>query len=393
MKVFSYVIVAIIAFVAAFFCTTVFDNDGFKVDFVEPSPEETQYEESTSYQTYYNQLTDYQKSIYNALLEPISRCETKINIENVEDLSTFRNNCFKVTQAIQYDHPEYFWFTGGYRYTERYSTFNYSGSIVFEPYYYEYADYSFNSSEKMNLLMNKVKTVAELTRNTTSQPYEQITFVHDYIIANAYYDHDALDEFYQTSHNPTCEYIFSAYGCLVEGKTVCSGYAKSFQLIMNELGFDCTYVTGDAGEAHGWNCIYIDGEGYFIDVTWDDPDYDTGIPFYNYMCIDSTELSRTHTLDTEYFEEVVCTDETYDYFNYYGYYTEAYDFDKVCEIFAKQSERKTLYIKFGSPNELGKAYEELTQKGKIYSVPALDSNAKWSYIYNRDHCTLTFMSN
>ena len=119
----------------------------------------------------------------------------------------------------------------------------------------------FDEEEKLNDLKKAIKNVAALAQQYSNDDYERIIFVHDYLIKNAIYDHDALNEYEKASHSPSCEYIFSSYGCLVNGKTVCSGYAKAFQLIMREMGYDSTYVVGDAGERHGWNCVYLDGEG------------------------------------------------------------------------------------------------------------------------------------
>ena len=62
----------------------------------------------------------------------------------------------------------------------------------------------------------------------------------------------------------------SAYSALVEGKSVCAGYARAYQYLMQRLGIPCYYCTGFAGEDHAWNIVGLDDGYYNVDVTWDD---------------------------------------------------------------------------------------------------------------------------
>ncbi|WFQ95213.1 MAG6410 family transglutaminase-related lipoprotein [Mycoplasma feriruminatoris] len=66
----------------------------------------------------------------------------------------------------------------------------------------------------------------------------------------------------------------TAYSALVEKCTVCTGYAKGFKMIMDELSIPCRVMEGqsgrDAGAArHAWNLIEVDGEWYHVDPTSD----------------------------------------------------------------------------------------------------------------------------
>ena len=62
------------------------------------------------------------------------------------------------------------------------------------------------------------------------------------------------------------------------------------------MGIPCAVLIGDAGEAHAWNLLYLDGDYYVMDVTWDDP---IGNPantyYYNYFNITDGEISKDHT--------------------------------------------------------------------------------------------------
>ncbi len=386
MKFLSYVLVAALAFAAAFAITSSSDIPSSKLDLTDADSSIME-QESTKYETYYSQLTDYQKSIYNVLLPAIRNAEKKIKISDV-DITAFKRDCLRVVTAIHYDHPEYFWFRGGYSFDYSRIRFRQNADIEFEPMYYDYATSFFNAEDKYNKLMSAVKNIADLAKAHSSDGYDQIVYVHDYLIENAIYDHDGLEEYYKTSHSPSCEYIFSAYGCLVDKKTVCSGYAKAFQLIMRELGYDCSYITGEAGEPHGWNCIYLDGEGYYVDITWDDPDYEKETPLYNYAFITSEALLRTHKLDLE-FETPVCNAKEYNYFVHEGFYDEEYDFKTASSILSAQADRSSAHIQFGSLSELGRAFNELIENNKFRQIPGVNNFKQ--YVYNEEHYTLTLI--
>ncbi len=384
MKFFSYLIVAVISFCLAIFVFNHLGGNGASFDFSSQEPAPVQ-QQSTSYTTYYDQLSDFQKALYNATLNTVAKADEEVKLTKI-DVEAFQKSAADVYLAIQYDHPEYFWFTGGYSYT--YTRFEDVGTISVKPLYYSYVSDFFNAEEKLEQLQKEVKSVAELAKKHSSDDYERILFVHDYLVQNAIYDHDALDEYYKANKSPSCEYIFAAYGCLVNGKTVCSGFAKAFQLIMIELGYDCTYVVGDAGEAHGWNCIYLGGEGYFIDVTWDNSDHEKGeVPLYNYAFITSEMLEKTHTVEMP-FETPVCTATEYDFFLKKGYYLEKYDFDAIKEILQKQKGNKGVYIQFGSRAALGDAVRVFSKSAILKTIDGME---KVYYItYNEAHHTLSF---
>jgi len=72
----------------------------------------------------------------------------------------------------------------------------------------------------------------------------------------------------------------SAYSALVNGRTVCAGYARAFQYILQQLGIPCYYCTGYAGESHAWNIVALDDGYYNVDATWDDASQNT-YEFFN----------------------------------------------------------------------------------------------------------------
>ncbi|QVK07235.1 MAG6410 family transglutaminase-related lipoprotein [Mycoplasma mycoides] len=66
----------------------------------------------------------------------------------------------------------------------------------------------------------------------------------------------------------------TAYSALVEKCTVCTGYAKGFKMIMEELSIPCIVMEGQSSRdfwapRHAWNLIEVDGEWYHVDPTSD----------------------------------------------------------------------------------------------------------------------------
>ncbi len=125
--------------------------------------------------------------------------------------------------------------------------------------------------------------------------YDKVLYFHDSIILGCTYD-DTADEPY------------SAYGCLVDGKAVCEGYAKAMQILCTKAGIKCIPVAGKAYDGgtvqpHLWNKVMIDGEWTNMDLTWDDPVTDAGEDYirYDYFGITDAECAKDHTADDNKF--------------------------------------------------------------------------------------------
>lgn len=96
----------------------------------------------------------------------------------------------------------------------------------------------------------RVKQIADVVRNYPDD-YSKVKAVHDYLII--------LNKYVIT--------MSGAFNTLYTGRSCCNGYAYSFYAIMEELGIPATC---EFGGAHAWNRVYLDGEWYNIDLTWDD---------------------------------------------------------------------------------------------------------------------------
>lgn len=128
--------------------------------------------------------------------------------------------------------------------------------------------------------------------------------VYDYILEHVEYD-EALSQ--ATLMGP--EYVTadmhrqrSAYGALVDGRTVCTGYARAFQALCDQLGIPCYTMLGEYnGVKHCWNAVYIDGETRYVDCTL----ADTGTPEADTFLFDEEQKKALGYVEDEYFRDGV----------------------------------------------------------------------------------------
>ena len=100
--------------------------------------------------------------------------------------------------------------------------------------------------------------------------------------------HDALID--KITYDMGAEMNQSAYSAMVNGRTVCAGYARAFQYLLQQLGIPCYYCTGYAGENHAWNIVELPDGYYNVDTTWDD----TGEGSYAYFNKTDADYAGTH---------------------------------------------------------------------------------------------------
>ena len=68
--------------------------------------------------------------------------------------------------------------------------------------------------------------------------------------------------------------IYTAYGAIVENNAVCEGYALAYNYLLSKVGIRGYYIQS-IKQRHAWNMVQIDGRFYHVDITHDDPTYDT----------------------------------------------------------------------------------------------------------------------
>ena len=150
--------------------------------------------------------------------------------------------------AVYNDHPELFWLNTAF-------VCKYDKNKICAELELEFNITQEEFPETSTQFYNTVNTILTQVQNLSS--YEKGRRVHDILIEKIEYDKGAAMN-------------QSAYSALVEGKSVCAGYARAYQYLMQRLGIPCYYCTGFAGEDHAWNIVGLDDGYYNVDVTWDD---------------------------------------------------------------------------------------------------------------------------
>lgn len=164
-----------------------------------------------------------------------------------------------------------------------------------------------NSSLSQKILVNqKVKAFKDAYIREGMSDFEKEMEIVRYMTANIEYDmENYIAEKNGTGSIPSESY--TAYGALVLGVSVCSGYAKAFQTLAEACGLESRYVSGEAEgfwyedwEGHAWNKVKLDGEWYNVDVTWEDSDgehmpYDGYEEMRNeYINVTDIQLEKDH---------------------------------------------------------------------------------------------------
>ena len=125
------------------------------------------------------------------------------------------------------------------------------------------------------------------------------------------------------------------YSALVGKRSVCAGYSRAVQYLLDRLGIECIYVVGTAQgqEAHAWNIVKCDGEYYHVDATFGDPvflgeesgeDLPPDIIYYDYLCCTDQEILKDHT-PADGFAYPACVSDDLNYYRMNGIYFDAYD--------------------------------------------------------------------
>ena len=294
----------------------------------------------------YSTLTDdYVKKLYNQISD---------NIDSEYEPSFYAEGNlgeYQITQAVEAyknDHPEVFWLKSYYEY----ENFDYETGI--------WLTYTM-SGDKLVTAKKEFNTAVDTI--SKSVPYgtecEREEYIHNYIINNCDYDEEAAEsEEVQGNEN-------DAYGVFVDGKAVCEGYSKAFQILCNKADIDCIQLMGIVdSDNHVWNCVKIGGDWYQIDVTWDDVD-DFIDDSHGYFNLTDSLMYEEHTLSPKYseidaesflnlkswcnFYVPKCTDEKYNYHNYcynYKYPTVSNldDSDNVSTAIAKAAKNGEEYF-------------------------------------------------
>ena len=288
----------------------------------------------------------------------------------------------RIFQCVLIDHPEIF-YTTGYTYT-KYSRGDRTVGIDFAGTYSLPREEAVNKAEEIR--GRALEWLSDIPSDASE--YDKVKAVYEKIIFSTDYDLNASD-------NQNIASVF------LGNSSVCQGYAKATQYLLNHLGVMCTLVQGtvDTGEAHAWNLVRVDGDYYYVDTTWGDASYrmedgsgQEELPEinYDYLCVTTQELLRTHRI-----ESVVampeCTATQANYYVREGVYFTSYDAEQMQSIFdrAWESGRTEITLKCADEECYREICRVLIDEQEIFSYMQ-ENSSTIAYAQNGKQLSLTF---
>jgi hypothetical protein len=322
---------------------------------------------------YRDLLTDDEKKLYDKIYTEISKMKTTIKVKGY-DYDGFS----KVFDCVVWDHPELFWITGSFEG----STLSLLAYKSIELKLGSRLDESLIAQYKQEF-DSKVNSIAQLAMQYDTD-YEKALFVHDYLVANSDYDVEAAQ------NADVNNMAYCAYSCIMGEETVCMGYSMAFQIIMQKIGIPCGTVhgsaikNGESGESHMWNFVNIDGNYYYVDLTWDDPVQENSenpdFISHCYFMITTDDILKDHTISdhvSEYediggtikYNYIVpeCNSIDYNYYNVEGGYFDDFDLDSIGSYITANLDAGAVEIKFADSDLLDLAVQRLCYDLEIYS--------------------------
>lgn len=329
---------------------------------------------------HFAQLNLSEQSLYAEILRILELREEEIVISSLDE-----KEIDKAFQCVMNDHPEIF-YVSGYTYTkfalgEKIQRISFRGTYTME-------------LEKIAQTRTQIEQYASQCfsgMGTKLSDYEKVKYIYEYIIANTDYELSSLENQNMIS---VCVY----------GKSVCQGYAKTMQYLLNRAGVSSTLVIGkvNTGEGHAWNLVLVEGDYYYVDVTWGDAFYRFGdnayetteqklpIVNYDYLCVTSEAIRKTHTVQN-IVEMPVCSSLLANYYVREGTYFVELNESQIEAAFVRAYQNGSSYLtlKMASNDVYYSMEQNLIKEQNIFRY--LTSETKTiAYTTNEEQGSISF---
>lgn len=311
---------------------------------------------------YYWQLEEPMRVEYMRILNGIRAMDEEINVFCSED------EMVKIVQMMFADHPELFWTEQSYRYTM------YDSWSVIRPTYICQPE----EKEQREVLIEQAVAEGLSSVPENSSVYECMKSLYTYVVNTVEYDLDAPDN-------------QNIYSSMVNRVSVCTGYAKELQYLLQRAGIQALLVQGDVEErgSHAWLIANLDGSYVHLDPTFGDPGYfaeseETGeIPEvfqvdYTYLCCDDASILRGRTV-SEDLPLPACDMNAWLYYPMRGLYFDECS-DAVLISFQESIERGEHFWEGQFSNEA--AYEQMMEQLQegVFSNLILANHPDWGSV-------------
>lgn len=293
---------------------------------------------------YYELLTEEEQLVYREILQGIRAESNEIYVHLADG-----ERAMDLFQLVLNDFPGIFWCTGesSVSYNEEDSVF-FSYSIL-KPVYEYTGEERTKRQQTLNAAVEQILKKAPVD----GSDYDKVQYVYESVILSTNYVENSPDN-------------QNLYSVLVNGESVCAGYARATQYLLEQLGIPCIYVLGEAtgtdgsdGAPHAWNIVYCQENYYQVDSTWGDPTYleaegdEAAVAadeiYYDFLLTADEHVALTHHADEQY-PYPKCTDSSYYYYTQNGTYYESFTEEELMGTMERDIERKKEYTEFKFAN-------------------------------------------
>ncbi len=331
----------------------------------------------------YERLTEYGKTLYVEILTIMQNTAENILVSTTSDEAIDL-----VFDYVMADHPELF-YVDGYKYTN----YTVNGEVTKVSFT---GNYLYDDAEiaRRQTLINDYVNKCLAGAPSSEDDYYAIKYVYEYLIQNTEYDIEAEDN----------QNICSVF---IGKKSVCNGYSKAAQYLLNKLGVECTLVTGtvttkrSSGVRHAWNLVLCNDSYYYMDVTWGDSSYQTNngenadatrLPMvnYDYLCVTTEEIAKNHTISDK-IEMPICNNMKDNYYVREDEYFTSPELTLVGELFERRYKdgSQNVVIKCSSDYVYSELFEELVTQRRVFDYLE-DYTSTVSYTTFADTNTIIF---
>ena len=243
----------------------------------------------------YKKLSKQEKQAYDEIMDMVKKRERK----RVIDLSKYGNISasdggpifLTAAEAILLDHPELLQYaTAGYSYRSDNNELKVN------------VEYAINNPimEEVNTL--KIQRIINKIKLETSNmsDLEKIKYVYEWVGDNSKYD----TLFTYASKNQ------SIYNVFIKKNAVCAGFAKTSQVIFQNIGIESIPIVGETTGPHMWNIIKYNGKYYYYDSTYAASIRDKKNPNY-YDGLKQEELNDHRKYHTDWYPKIETTSGIY----------------------------------------------------------------------------------
>ena len=214
-----------------------------------PAPELSDEVESVSYRS---QLDERKQSLYDVIEEGMRAMSFGVIPGN----GFSDDEVSEVFSYVLYDNPDIFWVD--YQFKASHNLWGVS---------FIYLSYLFTDADEVGELYWRHDAIAEEFAAECAVEGLGAEEVAD----------KAVEQICRCSeYSETAELVQNIDSVFDRGETVCAGYSKAYDFLLNRAGIPSIYIVGstseeDAGQTyHAWNAYILDGEIVYGDLTWAD---------------------------------------------------------------------------------------------------------------------------